>query len=36
MGSDNREAEGRECLDRNSDTTQRYHYVVDRVLGVEV
>jgi hypothetical protein len=36
MGSDRREAEGRECLDRNSEATQRYHYVVDRVLGVEV
>jgi hypothetical protein len=28
--------EGRECIDRNSEATQRYHYVVDRVLGVEV
>lgn len=36
MGSDSREAEGSECLDRNSEATQRYHYVVDRVLGVEV
>lgn len=36
VGSDSREIEGRECIDRNSEATQRYHYVVDRVLGVEV
>jgi len=29
---DSREVEVRECID----ATQRYHYVVDRVLGVEV
>ncbi|PSN40195.1 hypothetical protein C0J52_12889 [Blattella germanica] len=34
--ADNREVEGRECIERNSEETQRYHYVVDRVLGVEV
>ncbi|XP_021928968.1 protein kibra isoform X2 [Zootermopsis nevadensis] len=35
-GSDSREVEGRDCIDRNSEATQRYHYVIDRVLGVEV
>jgi hypothetical protein len=36
LGADNREVEGRECVERNSEEAQRYHYVVDRVLGVEV
>jgi len=31
-----REVEGRECIERSGEAAQRYHYVVDRVLGVEV
>ncbi|KAK7874477.1 hypothetical protein R5R35_001564 [Gryllus longicercus] len=33
--ADSREVEGRECTEENSES-QRFHYVVDRVLGVEV
>lgn len=33
--TDSREVEGREFADENCET-QRFHYVVDRVLGVEV
>jgi len=34
--ANSREVEGRECIERSGETAQRYHYVVDRVLGVEV
>ncbi|XP_047003394.1 protein kibra isoform X1 [Schistocerca americana] len=35
QSEDKRQVEGRECTEENSET-QRFHYVVDRVLGVEV